>query len=183
MLCEQQQYYTSMKKRFVIHLLTMIFVLFGCKPQNSLHINNDFIKEISQEDQNLQVESNVFFCKCQDNLIVRLTLNQLRELFRNSTSFNNFEKYLVATLNQRIKIDCKDIDNTFELDPIIKTHYEKMGIDHLLKSFCTQSGNDTYYLSPKMPQNQLNTILYYCFINNYLIGEDDYLGAYVILKS
>jgi hypothetical protein len=163
-------------------LFAIAFFLIGCKTKNSIHINNTFIKEISQENQNLQIEFDIFFCKCQDNQIVRLTLNQIRNLFRTSTSNDNFRMYVTAILNQRLKIDCNSFDSTIELDPIIKDQYEKKGVDYLLKSFCIQSVNDRYFLNPKMSKNQLNTVLYYFFINNYISVEDDYLGNYGVIK-
>jgi hypothetical protein len=171
-----------MEKYTLTILLTITFFLIGCKMKNSIHINNAFIKEISQENQNLQIEFDVFFCKCQDNQIVRLTLNQIRSLYKTSTSYDNFRMYITAVLNQRLKIDCNSFDSTFELDPIIKDQYEKKGLDYLLKSFCIQSENDRYFLNPKISKNQLNTVLYYFFINNYISVEDDYLGTYGIIK-
>ncbi len=172
-----------MKNIFVIHLLIIVIILVGCKTQNDLTIKYNLIKEISQEDQNLPSQFNyIFFCKCQNNQVVRLNVYQLRELYKDSASNTDFETYLMTVLNLKSKIDCKNFNTAFELDPEIKGQYEKKGKGYLLKSFCRKSGKDRYYLNIDIPQYQRNTVMYFLFINNYMSREDDHLGTYVIRK-
>ena len=183
MLHEQKRSKLVMKNTFVIHLLINVIFLVGCKSQTDLTVKYNLIKEISQEDQNFPSQFNyIFFCKCQNNKVVRLNVYHLRELYKDSSSNTDFETYLRKVLNEKSKINCKNFNTTFELDPEIKGQYEKMGKDYLLKSFCKEYGKDIYYLNIDIPQYQRNTIMYFLFINNYMSSEDDYLGTYVIRK-
>jgi hypothetical protein len=63
---------------------------------------------------------------------------------------------------------------TFDINPTIRKMYENGGIDNLIKKYCSQS--DTFFSLNKgnLSPNEINSISYYLFLNQYFRVDDEY---------
>lgn len=91
-----------------------------------------------------------------------------------------FSKFLFDALNQKIKIDTKSpqtylyYSQTFFIDSAITHLYKEKGIKGLMDKYCMDS-NDFYTLNREnLSLNEINSISYYFFLNQYIRADDDY---------
>ena len=173
-----------MKIRFLLFFLLTIFILPNCDNRVDLHFSENLIKRLSTEDPIFSVYTSDLnlFCKCQNDKVMMISSRYLREWYQNSSTKSDYYSFLKGVLNQKIKINCDNFENAFELDSHIKNQYQEIGIDRFLKSFCKDSGDNIYLLNNNIPRSKKMTVLYFLFINNYVSSEDDYGGYFVIRK-
>jgi hypothetical protein len=177
-----------MNKKIVILLSATIITLTCCETQNKIHISDNLIERIAKEDQKFpsQFGNLIFFVRCDDDKIIRFEVHYFRDLYRLSTLNIGYETYLRNLLNQNLKINCNNVFNNttkkFEPDSAIYSHFNKKHLKEFINFYCRKRGDD-YILNEKdLTENQINTVLYLLFVNNYMSGSDDYLGAYIINK-
>lgn len=91
-----------------------------------------------------------------------------------------FNDFLFDALNQKIKIDTKNsqtylyYSQTFFIDPNINHLHKEKGIQGLIDKYCHDS-NGFYTLNKgALTLNEINSISYYFFINQYIRADDDY---------
>lgn len=94
--------------------------------------------------------------------------------------YSAFYDFLFDALNQKIKIDTKSpktylyYSQTFLLDPIITRLNKEKGIKGLMDKYCLNS-NGLYTLNREtLTLNEINSISYYFFLNQYIRADDDY---------
>lgn len=91
-----------------------------------------------------------------------------------------FYEFLFDALNQKIEVDTKNsktylyYSQTFLIDTNISYHYDEKGISGLIDKYCFYR-NDIYTLrGGTLTLNEINSISYYFFINQYIRTDDDY---------
>ena len=97
-----------------------------------------------------------------------------------SSKYSSFAYFLLEASNQNIQINWQHnlssifSIQTFVLNPNIMELYEKNEIQGIIDKYCKKK-EDTYILNKTfLNTNEINTISYYFFINQYLKSEDDY---------
>jgi hypothetical protein len=104
-----------------------------------------------------------------------------------STSYRAFEAFLSDALNQKISFHYDMLKNSnvkvFPVNTTTKSEYEQSNLSDFLKLYCIKKGENRFIVK-KQYQNtdQLFTILYYFFINNYKVNQDDYIGEFIVSK-
>ena len=86
-------------------------------------------------------------------------------------------------LNQKINLKVNQIYKyeaiTFSLDSQII----QVSNHHVETQYLKKINEETFYFYPKdSALNQVQTILYKMYLDNYLISYDDYAGKYIITK-
>jgi len=93
-----------------------------------------------------------------------------------------FDDFLREVLNQHRILGLSNKEDCFSLDNDIKDVYDKTSFDSFKNTFFEKKGSNSYLLKKNVEAEKRNTIFYYCFLNNYVILFDDYIGYYYLNK-
>lgn len=117
-----------------------------------------------------------------EDSISETSLVKLKYVFINlyQKEYSEFSDFLFDALNKKIKIDAKNpktylyFSQTFLIEQKIAGLYKKDGIKGLVDTYCTVSKKGDYALKRgNLTLNEINTISYYFFINQYFRIDDD----------
>ena len=170
-------------------ILFSILLIILCCNKKSHFINENFTKKISVNQEggipSRFVKYNLYV-KVSKNSILETNVKFLSDIYSDhyKDKYKTFYDFLDSALNQNIVIP-KDISRQYEygifnIDDTIVDLSSKQIIDKYLKV----EKDNKYYLYPKqMNANEIQTILYKLFLDNYLISYDDYGGKYIIAKN
>jgi hypothetical protein len=115
----------------------------------------------------------------------------LRQLYsikeKEYKKFKDFDSFLIEAINNdllsREKLEVNSI-SSFELNNTIVDEFKKEGLNHLKDVYCERdNSNKNLYIKTSLDLNEKKTIMYFFFKNNYYVGEDDYLGKYIIIDK
>lgn len=102
---------------------------------------------------------------------------------------NTFKDFLMKVLNNKNRIDKKELDNipfkSFKIDTTIKKKYTEYSFDSFIKEYTLKSGfyKDRIELNSKNRNyEEIMTIAYFFYINGYQLQEDDYSAKYNFVK-
>lgn len=175
-----------MKKLFYT---AFILLVVACA-DNKGSIDKNTIKKLSMGDFKIPSRyGNLLLFINSGDSIGCTNINVLHGIYIQSylLSYNNFEEFLSDALNQKITFSSDILKNysvnLFAVNTITKNYYEYSSISNFLKLYCVRKSIDKFIVK-KQYQNsdQLFTILYYFFINNYTVNEDDYIGEFIVYK-
>ncbi len=62
-------------------------------------------------------------------------------------------------------------------------NYSQNNFTDFMELYCKHSSIDKYMLTYDIPEDQIDSVLYYAFTNNYLSSFYDVLVVYYIIKS
>ncbi|HRB70956.1 MAG TPA: hypothetical protein PK776_03820 [Flavobacterium sp.] len=181
-----------MRKIYYIILSFLLVVILttnlSCRNSQSkkkFKFNTEIINRISNETTDLpsSFSSIFFFGKCTSGNVALLKVQDLKGLHKIKYPNLDFYTFLEKALNQEIVVDYKDKVKCFEFDKSISSIYEKNDFNTFLELTCEKISGDKYTLKENINNGQINTVLYYCFINNYLTVFDDYIGKFYIDKD
>ena len=174
-----------MKKYSNVFILFLLTCSLSCSTKQNYPFSKSFIQSISKEDQKFPSRfSNIlFFCKCQNNEILSLSVYEIREIYLSEFKRIDYSTFLTDLLNQKQAIHCRNQDKTFKINDDVKRHYSEMGVDEFVGFYCTNLRSDLYVLKNNISTDQRNTIFYFLFMNNYLTSFDDYSGTFKIRKG
>jgi hypothetical protein len=172
----------------IIISIALIFLVLSCK--NELINDNKFIQNLSDDiDFELPMvnESLMIFIKKNDVVFI----TSLRKLYsikeKEYKEFKDFDSFLIEVINNdllsREKLEVNSI-SSFELNNAIVDEYKKKGLNHLKDVYCERcNSNKNLYIKTSLDLNEKKTIMYLFFKNNYYVGEDDYLGKYILIDK
>lgn len=154
--------------------------MLSCK--TGLKFNENIIDCISNESAFLpsQFLNYTFFCKGSDNKILIFGVYDLQRIHEDSYNQMSYKSFLTKALNQNLLIS-KPSPKAFDLNKEVQHDYNNNKFEDFINKYCEKHNDDSYTLKTKNCE-YISSILYYCFINNYLSIFDDYSGAYKILK-
>ena len=151
-------------------IILIIFLYYtSCHENNPIDINNNLIEKISKEDIELPSQYNMFkfYVKCDDNDVAYINVQQLRVIYKEFEINKTFYKFLSDTLNQKKHLN-QNVDlECFKLDKEIIYEYENNSFQDFINLYFDKNGNNLK-LKNKLIDNKMNTIFYFCFLNNYL---------------
>jgi len=116
-------------------------------------------------------------------------VNLLHTMYVNdySKSYNQFEEFVFDALNQKIifpeTLFVKRNGVAFFQNSNIAKEYNDFGLQYLLKKYCESTSKEIYVKTEFSNSDALLTLLYYFFLNDYQITNDDYIGRYYLEKS
>lgn len=175
--------------RKLIYITFISLLIISCNDRK-VSIDKSTIKELSKGDFKIPSRYGylLLFINSGDS-IGCTNVNVLHGIYMQNylTSYNDFEVFLSDALNQKItfrhSILKKSNVNVFAVNITTKSEYEQHSISDFLKLYCIEKGENKFVVK-KQYQNtdQLFTILYYFFINNYKVSEDDHIGEFIVSK-
>lgn len=177
-----------------IVLLFLVLILNSCS-KSKIHINDTLIKEISSIDKSNKGDvtpsyipekaTYLLYLKLENNKMLCINALELQNIYSNyyKNNYKTFYDFLQDALNQKINLKINQIYKyeaiTFSLDGQII----QVSNHHVEKQYLKKINEDTFYFYPKdSALNQVQTILYKMYLDNYLISFDDYTGKYIITK-
>ena len=114
-------------------------------------------------------------------------IGQLHSLYKRyySDRYPSFEEFLPDALNQRLMFLPKHLEKTngslMTISPRLQAEYNQGGLAHLLKQHFTLGTNRRYRLHTKrLKEEEVQEVLYFCFINRYKVTLDCYIGSYYV---
>jgi len=165
-------------------LLSILFLPLACDNRDSYQFDEKIIERVGTESVNFPsfFSSSLFFVKCTSNQIGVLQIQELREIYRNEYYDLEYMEFISLSLNQALDFNDKDI-NCFDVTPDIENVYRKGGIKSIIEKYCVTVDDQTFKIREGLIRTEINSILYYLFINNYLNFFDDVRGNYYIKSS
>jgi len=122
-----------------------------------------------------------FFVRGGNGKILLLEPKDLEEIYYEDYSFLNYKRFVRKALNQNLIIKTKNKGIVFELDKKVTDIYRNTDFSDFLKIYCVNSQEiNKFWLKSNIQDEQLFSIFYYFFINNYLTEFDDYMGNYYL---
>ena len=168
-----------------ISTILLLLLAFSCSnPANEF--DNKLIKRITDEVVTTDAPSQFigidFYVKCENGDVAQVGVNLLRYIYKESKTEISYEEFLMRALNQKESFAESDYIKCFSLDKKITGEYHSQGFKSLLDIYFEKS-NSGLRLTKNLPENELETLSYYCFLNNYMLDFDDYIGFYYIHKT
>ncbi len=168
----------------VIGLFLILFFA-SCKDNKGSAFDEKVVEKIAQESTEYPSEfsSIPFFGKCSNNQIGLVYLQDLRAIHTLKYKQLNFLEFLNKSLNQEITIDYLDKIKCFDLDKSVTLLYESNDFYTFLNLYTVKTKSNRTALKKEIKTNQIETVIYYLFVNNYLTSYDDYIGKYYVDKT
>jgi hypothetical protein len=94
--------------------------------------------------------------------------------------YPKFSDFLFDALNQKIKLDTQNpqthlyYSQTFLSDPGISRLYKENGLKGIIEKYCFKSNGRYTLKRGTLTLNEINSVSYYFFINQYVRVDDDY---------
>jgi hypothetical protein len=168
-------------------LLVFSFLLFflSCNKRQPKEFDKKIIELISEEDSKYPsvLSPVLFFGKCKDNKIAILHVQELKAIHKMKYNNLEFRFFLEQALNQKIDLNYNDKIPCFTINPDVAILYKKEHFDDFIKIFCDKIETHTIRLKSSIPDNQITSVLYFFFLNNYLSYFDDNIGRYYVKST
>ena len=183
---------------FISIFCVSIFVISCSQKRKNPAFDEDMIRLISEnpiysKNLNTLQFSNIippeyafttFFVQGDSDKILLLDPRELEEIYMEDYSSWKYKKFVKKALNQELIIKPKTKRKTFKLDKDVTDNYFKNDFSGFCKIYCEDGWeSDIYHLRNDIQWNQVNSVFYYFFINNYLTWFDDPSGIYSISKT
>lgn len=110
------------------------------------------------------------------------TFSHLKQVYSilYGNSYSSYTDFLFAALNQNVKLNTSNLsirllsEQILKIDPAISTIYKKEKMNGLIRRYVL-AGEDGYTLKRKeLSLNEINSISYYFFIDQFIRQDDDY---------
>ena len=173
----------SMNKYITLLYVLLIIHQSSCKNHQNVCISEKFIHSIAEEPTDIPSQfSNVFFfCKCEDNEILSLNIFELNEIYKKNYSEITYHIFLSNVLNQKCIVNVGDNFKKFRINKNVEKHHIEMDIDQFVNFYCEKRTNKTLRLKSDIKSEEISSVLYFLFLNNYIARIDDHVGEYIII--
>ena len=165
-------------KNLLVYGLTIILFL-SCTSEKMVNhpaFDEQLINEIAKGPEvDIIFVFSYAFVQGENNKIIQLDPRELHEIYMKGDYKMSYKEFLTEALNQKLKFKGREGNVFFELNPKVTNNYNNNSFFDFLKLYCEQR-DEEYVLNNNVPEEYINTIFYYAFINNYLVSENDGLG-------
>jgi len=168
-------------------ILLLLFLVVSCN--NKQFFKNSTIKELSSRGDS-EIPSVYgylsMFVLVDSNQVAKTSIEDLWIMYKFDyvSTYKKFETFVFEALNQKLIFKRGYIEkrngDVFSLSQKIKLEYEKSGISYLVNHYSKNRGNDLEIIRGSLSFDELRTIQYYFFINNYMVMHDDLIGTYYV---
>lgn len=173
-------------------LMFILFVLYGCTDKSGINLDKYFLEKLAL-DYPLQVTDDRdtlpshynfinLYARCSEKQVTVIRLTSLMRLYDQSSKSVTFYEFIEKILNQQRVLDNPKETSCFDLVDSVTGEYERLSFDEFIDLYFSKSLSDQYILKQNVDPKTIDTIAYYCFINNYLIEFDCYIGLYHLYK-
>ena len=97
-----------------------------------------------------------------------------------TNKYSTLDSFLFDVLNRRIKVNINEpqthyyYSQTFLLDSHISSLYKEKNIKGLITKYCIENKNSYALKKNSLTPNQINSISFYFFVNQFMRVDDDY---------
>ncbi|HRP32182.1 MAG TPA: hypothetical protein PKV73_09830 [Agriterribacter sp.] len=173
----------SIKK---IIIIALSFLSCCSSPKSNHYFDLPVLKKIAQLTSILPPPPVISFTPVYvvgtDDSISESGIVKLQNVYNASykNEYSAFYDFLFDALNQKIKIDTKSpktylyYSQTFLIDPNITRLYKEKGIKGLMDKYCLNRKGIYTLNRGALTLNEINSISYYFFLNQYIRADDDY---------
>ncbi len=177
----------------------LFLLLLSCQKQPTTYFKENIIKELAQGDFTLPspYHNIPLFIVIENGEYCNTNITILHHIYQEhyKSKYKSFELFLETVLNQKSTLSKNDFENMdvqyFQLNSEISKQYHKHSFKNFMEQYCQKENSNEYSLKSefhnKFSEDELNTLAYYFFINNYQTNLDDYIGKYyfrpLILKT
>lgn len=116
--------------------------------------------------------------KC-ENGFSETTIDELIFQYKNLNIKEEYGTFLQAALNHENIFSDSVLHTCFELDKQILENYLNIDFNEFTDGYFVKI-NDRVRLKNQMNEDQLRTIFYLCYINNYVFSFDDEIGVWYL---
>lgn len=167
-------------------IIVSLFLVQCSNPDSSHHFDLAVLKKIEQLTSIQPPPPAISFTRVyvigMDDSISESNFVSLRNMYYSSykNEYPTFYRFLFDVLNQKIRIDTKSpqaylyYSQTFFIDAGITRFYKENGIKGLVDKYCIDSNGLYTLIRENLSQNEINSISYYLFLNQYIRADDDY---------
>jgi hypothetical protein len=172
-----------MRKSIIIALL---FLSQCSNPDSNHYFDLATVKKVEQLTSIQPPPAAISFARVYvigtDDSISESSFVRMQDIYNSSykNEYPTFYKFLFDALNQKIKIDTKSpqtylyYSQTFFMDSGIARLYKEKDIKGLMDEYCVDSNGFYTLKRGSLSLNEINSISYYFFINQYIRADDDY---------
>ena len=178
-----------MKNKIVLFII-ISFSLSSCRNMETINKlrEQSFAKILKEGSESGSGYFNYqyLFLKSNNNVIGVTTLFEIKRLcnryLRDELVHTEFEVFAKSIMENRVKIDCNDLEYCFELSQRITEEYNSLGFKQFKKRYTKSklSSGRIILKNLNLSTDELYTVLYYFDLNMYSSYIDDYMGEYVI---
>gem|GEM_PF-334974 len=169
----------------IMMIFSIINLCISCDSNKKITIDENLIQIISENSiYSSEIPPSyafsIFFVRGDNGKIIKLDPRELEEIYYEDYSSRDYKKFVRKALNQELIIEIKNKGQAFELSKDIRNSYLSDSFTDFMKLYCEINSSGKYILKNDIPENQICSVLYYAFINNYLASFDDFLGVFYI---
>lgn len=178
-------------------VFALLLILLSCNNSNHdidkspEYIDKIFLKKLSHYSPSIPsyYTFNCLFITFDNNGKGIVNVDILYEIYKKKyfKTYQSFEVFLSDALNQKIKFINWDFSKLeviyFSLHNDITKNYDSVFFPDFIEKFCDKKQNGFTVKKEYSNKENLYSILYYCFINNYKVTFDDYIGRYYLIKQ
>jgi hypothetical protein len=170
-------------KNIIVFFLITCFA--SCNENKKSIFDEKVIEKIALENTEYPsaFSSTPFFGKCSSNQVCLVYVQDLRAIHALKYKQIDFLEFLKKSLNQEITIDYQDKIECFDLDKNVTLFYQGNDFNSFLNLYTKKTKSNRLALKKGIKSDQLETVIYYLFLNNYLTSYDDHLGKYYVDKT
>jgi len=172
------------KTHFLLGIILMI-IAYSCAKKQNYSISSQFIEKLSSEKFEgipSRFDFDFLFVKCDSNNIAITNLSDLHCIYERTYPQKKitFKTFLSKALNQNLIITRSQCNFTkrFILNDTIKDLYENKGFDVIKKKYYNAQKK---IMISGLSESYQYSIMYYFFLNNYVVGIDDVYGCCIMI--
>lgn len=169
---------------YIIFIVTMISV-FSCKQQEKRFINQGFIEKLANDKAPFRYDFFFLFVKGDGNNLIVTCLADLHNCYQGKREYKgmSFKNFLSEALNQNLVFQSNQLTNykkEFILNDSIRKMYKEKGFDSIKATYYNE---EKQWMVSGLSESLKYSIMYYFFLNNYVVGIDDVSGSCVMIPQ
>ena len=162
----------------------MVLLNSACHDTSSNFFDAKLLDRIIKEKPESPILKNSkLFGKCGQSGIVSFPTKELRFIYKDKYKNLDYFEFVKLALNQKIDLDYPRGVPCIYLDSEVEGFYKKNIFEAFMTRYCKKINDEKYRLNIDLEERQLNTVLYFLFLNNYLNFYDDMSGFTYVRNS
>lgn len=173
-----------MNKFYISSILSFVLLsLITCNTEQKKPFDDKFITVLAADKEPSLYMDIPLFCMGIQGKVLKVESADLKMLYEEGEFSMKYSSFLNKVLNQELIIDAEDKVPSFVIDRMVMQKYQSNSLLKFFNSYFSKTFNDKYFLTNELTNDQINSVLYFLFINGYLSTFDDYMGSYTIFKA
>lgn len=173
-----------MRKEIIVSML--FFLTYCSSPHNNYYFDLRQLEKVAQltliEPPPAVISFTPVYVIGSNDSISETRFENLQGVYQATymNRYSKFSDFLFDALNQKIKLDTQSpqthlyYSQTFLSDPNINRLYKEKGLKGIMEKYCHESNGFYTLKRGTLTLNEINSVSYYFFINQYARANDDY---------